>query len=311
MRTPLLTNIWHQALDLEQKKPVSRINMDFYNPNHAEINLADNMEMPNPNLISFAIPKARLNMPPLSLEPIDGIIRDVKIEEDSNDPNHLKGTINTEHSILCHIKEEKGMPHRVTLEFDRKVFSKYLKEKVILIDPGHGGKDTGGISPVGLMEKDVVLDFSKRLKKYLDYWQAEGIYTRERDVNVPQKDRTRIIKENNPDLIISLHTGTGTVGEVLGPRAKFFVDGEKKGKETANNIYMPYANRLPFPEREVVKSSSKLLSVFPERSIIMEVSNISSRLEEGWLRDYGFVEDMVRGLVVGIKNHFSKSSQKL
>ena len=307
MISPLLTNISHQALDLEQKKPVSRINLDFYNPDQVDINLANNLEMPNRNSIFFALPKAHLNMPPLSLEPLDGVIKDVSIEEDPNDSSYIKGIINTEHSILYHIKEEKGIPHRVTLEFDRKIFLKYLKEKVILIDPGHGGKDTGGISPVGLMEKDVALDFSKRLKKYLDYWQARVVYTREKDINVPQKDRTRIIKENNPDLIISLHTGTGTVGEVLGPRAKFFMDTEKEGKETANNIYMPYANRLPFPKRGVEKSSAKLLSFFPERSIIMEVSNISSRLEEGWLRDYGFVEDMVRGLVVGIKNHFSKS----
>ncbi len=81
-----------------------------------------------------------------------------------------------------------------------------LKVARIVIDPGHGGHDTGTIGPTGLMEKDVVLDVALRLAKLLhERLGAEVILTRSTDVFIPLEERTAIANEKGADLFISIH----------------------------------------------------------------------------------------------------------
>ncbi len=81
-----------------------------------------------------------------------------------------------------------------------------LKIGRIVIDPGHGGHDTGTIGPTGLKEKDVVLDVALRLKKLLeDKTGAEVILTRSEDTFIPLEERTAIANEKGADLFISIH----------------------------------------------------------------------------------------------------------
>ncbi len=66
-----------------------------------------------------------------------------------------------------------------------------LKIGKIVIDPGHGGHDTGTIGPNGLEEKDLVLDVGRRLGKLLETrLGAEVVYTRKNDTFIPLETRT-------------------------------------------------------------------------------------------------------------------------
>jgi len=81
-----------------------------------------------------------------------------------------------------------------------------LKIGRIVIDPGHGGHDTGTIGPTGLREKDLVLDVALKLKKLLEEkTNAEVIMTRSDDTFVPLEERTAIANEKGADLFISVH----------------------------------------------------------------------------------------------------------
>jgi N-acetylmuramoyl-L-alanine amidase len=85
-----------------------------------------------------------------------------------------------------------------------------LKISRIVIDPGHGGYDTGTIGPTGLMEKDLCLDIALRLGKIIHKKLpgAEVIYTRTSDTFVPLEERTRIANEAKADLFISIHANS-------------------------------------------------------------------------------------------------------
>jgi len=79
----------------------------------------------------------------------------------------------------------------------------------IVIDPGHGGKDPGAIGRSGVMEKDVVLDISKRLQKLLKKNLAKKVLlTRKTDVFIPLEERTLIANAQKADLFISIHTNS-------------------------------------------------------------------------------------------------------
>ena len=84
-----------------------------------------------------------------------------------------------------------------------------LKIGKIVIDPGHGGHDTGTIGPNGLEEKDLVLDVSRRLGKLLQTrLGAEVIYTRRDDTFIPLETRTAIANQEAADLFVSVHANS-------------------------------------------------------------------------------------------------------
>jgi len=84
-----------------------------------------------------------------------------------------------------------------------------LKIGKIVIDPGHGGHDTGTIGPNGVREKDVVLDVSRRLGKMLrQQLGAQVIYTRSDDTFIPLETRTAIANRERADLFISVHANS-------------------------------------------------------------------------------------------------------
>ncbi len=89
----------------------------------------------------------------------------------------------------------------------------YLKDKVIVIDPGHGGEATGAIGPTGLMEKDVNLDVALHLRDLLRKSGAKVILTRDEDYDIPLDERVKIAVENRADIFISIHHNANSAGD--------------------------------------------------------------------------------------------------
>jgi N-acetylmuramoyl-L-alanine amidase len=84
-----------------------------------------------------------------------------------------------------------------------------LKIGKIVIDPGHGGHDTGTIGPGGLEEKDLVLDVGRRLGKLLETrLGAEVVYTRKDDTFIPLETRTAVANQARADLFVSIHANS-------------------------------------------------------------------------------------------------------
>lgn len=77
---------------------------------------------------------------------------------------------------------------------------------LVMLDPGHGGKDPGAIGPTGLMEKDVVLEIGRMVR---DRLLADGDFevrmTRDSDVFIPLEERTAMANKARADVFVSLH----------------------------------------------------------------------------------------------------------
>jgi N-acetylmuramoyl-L-alanine amidase len=80
-----------------------------------------------------------------------------------------------------------------------------LKGIKILLDPGHGGEETGAKAPTGYTEKDANLLVAKLLQKKLLQKDATVYMTREEDRDVSLEDRVKAIDRLQPNLAISLH----------------------------------------------------------------------------------------------------------
>ena len=80
-----------------------------------------------------------------------------------------------------------------------------LKTRRVVIDPGHGGKDTGAIGPHGVREKDVALSIAKRLAARLRVLGFTVVLTRKDDSFIALDERTRIANDAHADLFVSIH----------------------------------------------------------------------------------------------------------
>ena len=106
------------------------------------------------------------------------------------------------------------------------------KIKTIVIDPGHGGKDSGtmGTKRFKIYEKHVALSVSLKLGKYISesFPEIDVIYTRSSDVFLELNERTEIANNANADLFISIHCDGFTNPKPSG--ASVFVMGMSKLK---------------------------------------------------------------------------------
>lgn len=97
-----------------------------------------------------------------------------------------------------------------------------LKVGRVVIDPGHGGHDTGSISPGGLVEKELVLDIAKRLGALIaERLDSEVVYTRTDDTFVPLEARTSLANEHKADLFVSLHANSSRLRGIAGPETYY------------------------------------------------------------------------------------------
>ncbi|MFM8858906.1 MAG: N-acetylmuramoyl-L-alanine amidase [Methylocystis sp.] len=88
---------------------------------------------------------------------------------------------------------------------------------VIVIDPGHGGVDTGALGKHGEQEKAIVFEFARVLQEKIE---VEGLFhavlTREEDIFLPLAERVRRARENNAALFLSIHADTLAAPNVEG-----------------------------------------------------------------------------------------------
>lgn len=93
----------------------------------------------------------------------------------------------------------------------------------IVLDPGHGGHDTGAIGPSGLMEKDVVLDLALRLRRLLQ--QRLGVrvlMTRTEDVFISLPERSAFANRVKADFLVSLHVNAANKRGAVGFETFYF-----------------------------------------------------------------------------------------
>ncbi|WP_164908809.1 N-acetylmuramoyl-L-alanine amidase [Candidatus Velamenicoccus archaeovorus] len=77
--------------------------------------------------------------------------------------------------------------------------------RVVVLDPGHGGKDPGAIGKNGLREKDVVLDVAKKVQKELQRCGVVVYLTRDDDRFIPLAERPKIAGSKKADIFVSIH----------------------------------------------------------------------------------------------------------
>lgn len=90
------------------------------------------------------------------------------------------------------------------------------KRFLVMLDPGHGGIDSGAIGHTGSLEKHVVLAIAKNVRAQLDRHGIDARLTRDSDVFIPLYDRVEIAHRHGADLFMSIHADGFTCPSACG-----------------------------------------------------------------------------------------------
>lgn len=168
----------------------------------------------------------------------------------------------------------------------KKIYHTQKREKLIIIDPGHGGRDGGAIGYGRHLEKDIVLQISKRLAKILKSDGYKIKMTRDRDKTLTLKYRTKYTRKNKPDLFISIHANS--VPKKKAHKAKgieiYYLD-PKRGSQRSSRLERK-ENAADY--NAMSSSITKLFSATQSRAKVIESNflaidigqNVVSRLRE-------------------------------
>jgi len=157
-----------------------------------------------------------------------------------------------------------------------------LKVGRIVIDPGHGGHDSGTLGPGGIQEKDVVLDVALRVGKLLHKrLGAEIVYTRDDDTFIPLETRTAIANKAQADLFLSIHANSSP-------------EPSARGVETYYLNFTTDPNALDVAARENALSSN---SVHQLSDLVRKIT-LRDKIDES--RE--FAADVDAGLYDGLKS---------
>ncbi|EAK0806217.1 N-acetylmuramoyl-L-alanine amidase [Campylobacter coli] len=180
--------------------------------------------------------------------------------------------------------------------------SKFKSDKIIVLDAGHGGKDSGALSDKkgSLKEKDVVLSTTLKLGNELKKRGYKILYTRSSDKFINLRDRTKYANDKRADLFISIHANAapsaskaksseGVETFFLSParseRSKKAAEKENQGDFEEIN-YFSKQSILNFLNREKIVASNKL-AIDVQKNILTQTRK-KYRIVDGGVREAPF-----------------------
>lgn len=130
-------------------------------------------------------------------------------EEYNNKINHIKAYHYSPTEVWVQIKLNNSADVNEIIEDDRIILDLSFEENVTLpvlvLDPGHGGIDSGAVGPNKVFEKDITLAVAKKVQELLQPYSINVYLTRTTDIYVDLYDRAMFSNEKGADLFISIH----------------------------------------------------------------------------------------------------------
>lgn len=251
----------------------------------------------NPQVFSLAPIdkyKHRLVLDLYPKEPLDPIAALIMKGEWKNDPEPVQVVASTPKKSIIDAPSRKTALSEEPLKDAGKM---QLKRMVtIVVDPGHGGEDSGAIGARGSKEKDVVLAIGKRLKAKIEQQpNMRVVMTRNADFFVPLGTRVQKARAVQADLFISIHADAFVQPTARG--SSVFVLSEKGASSTAARWLAKRENAADLIGGvNIKKHDRQLASVLLDLSTTAQIKN-SMKLGNAVLNEMGGINRLHKGSV--------------
>lgn len=187
-----------------------------------------------------------------------------------------------------------------------------VKGRIIAIDPGHGGSDTGAIGPSGFTEKEATLAISRDLEAILNKSGAKTVMTRTTDVDVygPNASATNelqaradIANRAGADIFVSIHCNAFTNPAAHGTET-FYYGGSYSGRRLAGDIQQEIVDFSGLYSRGISTANFYVLKHSDMPAVLVETAFISNYDEEALLSDPEWQQGLAEAIARGISSYF-------
>jgi N-acetylmuramoyl-L-alanine amidase len=146
---------------------------------------------------------------------------------------------------------------------------------VVVVDPGHGGRDPGAVGIGGIYESDIVLDISQQVASLLEEQGIQAILTREDDREVDLAPRVNLAESVNANLFVSIHANAISLSrpDVNGIETYYY----DTGAALAASVHNSLVNATGMNDRGVRQARFYVLTRTSMPAVLVEVGFVTGQ----------------------------------
>ncbi|MEH2387679.1 MAG: N-acetylmuramoyl-L-alanine amidase [Nostoc sp.] len=176
---------------------------------------------------------------------------------------------------------------------------------VVIIDPGHGGKDSGALGLGGAREKDVILPIGKKLGEILQQNGIQVILTRDSDYFVTLPGRVQLAERANADVFVSIHANSAGASrpDVNGLEVYYYDSGLDLARIVRSSILQSIGT---LKDRGVRRARFYVLRKSSMPSILVETGYMTGREDMARLRTSAYQNQMAEAIARGVLQYLKR-----
>ncbi len=179
------------------------------------------------------------------------------------------------------------------------------KRIVVVIDPGHGGKDPGAIGIGGLQEKNVILPISIKIAAILEQQGIQVVMTRDSDYFVDLGPRTVMADRVNANVFVSIHANSMPANrtDINGLETYYYESGQRLARTIHNSIL----GSIDIRDRGVRKARFYVLRKSSMPSVLVEVGFVTGVVDSPRLGTTAYQNQMAEAISRGILQYVQQN----
>ena len=191
-----------------------------------------------------------------------------------------------------------------------------VSNKIVVLDAGHGGIDPGAMNKdKTILEKDINLEITKKLRDLIEASGGTVIMTRDKDVSLYEEDgnkttrqkynenlrnRKKIIDESDADIFVSIHMTGNNDESAQGIQTFYRVESEDASDELATLVQKSAVAYVDLKDRGATPFTFGVLEGNNMPSILIQCGFLSNKEEAKKLTNPDFQKDLAEGISQGI-----------
>ncbi|MEK9657576.1 MAG: N-acetylmuramoyl-L-alanine amidase [bacterium] len=199
--------------------------------------------------------------------------------------------------------EKKIVKKTYKKKTEKKGRQKGLANKVIVLDPGHGGRDPGAIGLNKEYEKRYTLDVVQRLKRNLEAQGAYVILTRSSDHSISLPKRIRLANHKRADLFISVHFNSFKHNKVKGTETYYY---KHKDRYAAKILHQAMVRALNLKDNGLRRKRLYVLRHTRMPAVLLEPAYMTERKNLEKIKMATFRQNLADTLSKGITRYFNR-----
>jgi len=191
-------------------------------------------------------------------------------------------------------------------------------KRIIVIDPGHGGQDSGVRGPNGTLEKTVTLELARLIAAELEP-EFKVVLTRTDDYGMDLDNRTAVANHLKADIFIAIHTGGSFVHSTTGTAIYFYQTNSSPDVTVKNQPPSAGQSRalagmiddrlkaITADQSRIERAPLVVLQGAAMPAVLIEAGYLTNPAEEKNLRDQRFMMDLAKQIRLGIEDFLSQN----